>query len=292
MTKLPLLLATMAICAAARAAEPMPEPMSWPAPPASLKMQAVESLDQDPISPKLGNGSVANPAMWPASFIGTYQIGGQYFNCTSTLIAPQVLLTAAHCIANNGNVTIVLKTKSYSGTCQRPQNGYPGVLSLDIALCKMDVDVPAYRYERISLAAGFYKHDMQLVLAGYGCQKVGSPSDKQFRTGPAFVQYLPGEFPGRPHWFATFAGVARNDAFICPGDSGGAVYYEQATADRRLIIAVNSHYDTAERGVSFLTALSAPGVAEFVTNWADNTKSADGKGQRLCGVHADAQNCR
>src|SRR5690242_15713661 len=78
------------------------EPLLWPEAPAQLEMTSVEELTQDPAAPKLGNGSVADPSDWPASFIATIRMGNQDFYCTSTLIGSRTLLLAAHCVADGG----------------------------------------------------------------------------------------------------------------------------------------------------------------------------------------------
>lgn len=47
------------------------KPFLWPEPPPTLELQAVADLDQDPTGDKIGGGSVAEPAQWPASFYAT-----------------------------------------------------------------------------------------------------------------------------------------------------------------------------------------------------------------------------
>ena len=258
----------------------------WPDAPSVLSMKSIDELPrQNPLNPQLVNGKEAVVADWPASFYGIYEVRGDQYICTSTLIAPRALLTAAHCIADNGSVVITRNNVTYRGTCERPKNGYPGVISLDIAMCLMDADVPT-NYERVSFDSKLVARDRRLLLAGFGCTRVGGQSDYKLRTGPAFIEYTLGTLKDYTHWIATYAGKVRADAFICEGDSGGAVYVEQFDAGQRLITAVNSHRDGAGDGISYLTALSSPAVAQFIRDWAQR------KAQRLCGEYKDAKNCR
>jgi hypothetical protein len=276
----PLLVALSALAAYA-------QPVQWPPAPTALRLLSVEELRQNALEPRLGNGTVVEPRDWPASFYGVYEVGGQNFSCTSTLVGARSLLTAAHCIAQGGRVEIQREGRVYEGQCERPQPGYPEPISADWALCLMTQDVPAFRYETISLSMNTLRRDKKLLLAGFGCQQIGGTSDGKFRTGPAFIEHAPGEVPGtgQANWLATFAAVERGDAFICRGDSGGAVFQEPPGFER-IVVAVNSHYDTPGRGVSYLSVLGTSAGEAFLRDWASR------HGQRLCGVHNDATNCR
>lgn len=263
----------------ARPTPPLPRPDT-------LRMLPMEALQQSTIGEKLGNGSVANPRDWPATFSGRYSVGGREFACTSTLVAARVLLTGAHCIAQGGRVEIVSRDSSYFGTCTSPEPGYPEVQSADWALCLMDKPVSNLRYERVSIDSNLLTHNRQLLLTGFGCTLVGGIADGKFRTGPAFIEWLPGQLTDQPNWLATYAAAQRSDAFICEGDSGGAVYILQPSINRRLAIAVNSHRSTDGRLISYLSALSVETGRRFLEDWTAQT------GQSICGMHTDASNCR
>jgi hypothetical protein len=92
--------------------------------------KAVSELNQETSTPKLGNAETADPTKWMASFYS----GSGNFECTSTLIGPQTLLTAAHCVGNGKKASIVLAGKTYSGPCTQ-HTDYPGDASADYALC-------------------------------------------------------------------------------------------------------------------------------------------------------------
>ena len=261
------------------------QPAPWPPAPTTLRLLPVEELRQNTLEPRLGNGTVVDPRDWPASFYAEYEVGGQRLACTSTLVGPRSLLTAAHCIADGGRVELQREGRIYEGQCERPHPGYPEPISADWALCLMTEHVPAHRYETISLSVNTLRRGGNLLLAGFGCQRIGGTSDGKFRTGPAFIEHPPGEITGDANFLATFAAVERGDAFICPGDSGGAVFQEPPGFER-IVVAVNSHYDTPGRGVSYLSVLGTSAGQAFLRDWASR------HGQLLCGVHNDAPNCR
>lgn len=262
------------------------EPAPWPIPPAMLRMTTVESLIQDPLGAKLGNGTVAPPSQWPASFISSFTDGGQVYNCTATLVGPKALLIAAHCIADGGVIEITHRDRTYSSRCEKPVGGYPSNLSLDVAMCLVDQEIPVNGIEKLQLASDVVGVGQTVLLAGFGCTRIGGASDGIFRIGPAFVKSMPGQLPGYPNWLQTYPPSERPGAFICPGDSGGAAFLEDVNTQTREIIGVNSHYDRVGMGISYLTALSAAPVANFLKDWAARHR------QPLCGVHANAPRCR
>jgi uncharacterized protein len=48
------------------------------------------------------NGEIADPAVWPISAVGVVTVGlfSRTMYCTATLVAPKLVLTAAHCLFN------------------------------------------------------------------------------------------------------------------------------------------------------------------------------------------------
>lgn len=273
------LLGTLQVGAAADDAQPAP----WPPPPATLQLRPVDALKQNTTEERLGNGTVVDPKDWPASFYPDFTGNGQAASCTATLLGPHSLLTAAHCIANGGHVGFTRDNQNYMGLCEQAKPSYQSPESPDWAMCLISPEVPV-RYETVSLDVSVLRRNNQLLLAGFGCQKIGNKTDGKFRTGPAFIEKVLGQVVGDPDWIATYAAIARGDAFICPGDSGGAVFFEEPNFPRT-VVAVNSHYDTAGKGVSFLAVLGTPTAKAFLETWAQR------HGQRLCGIHDDAPNC-
>jgi Trypsin len=271
---------------AAFAQTPAPQPDA----PVELGFDALADRPQEGNGPFVMNAQVVDTAQWPATFRGTFTIAQKAYNCTATLVSDRALLTAAHCVADGGQVVLRRSTGpdpagTWRGRCERAPGGYPGVISADWALCRMDQPVPATHYERISLQAPSLAVGDSLRVAGFGCTERDKPADGLYRIGRLHVQHLPGGFDGHPHFIVSRPAFAVGDAAICQGDSGGPSFVTLATG-RRLIVAVNSHHDTEGKGVSMLSALWTEQGARFVRDWAER------HGERLCGEHANAQNCR
>jgi hypothetical protein len=267
------------------------QPKRWPEAPETLEFSAVADLHQSSTEGKVAGGSVADPKDWPASFFAKYTVGGQTLNCTSTLVASRSLLTAAHCIAEGGTVSIEKQGHlPYTGTCHRMDSIYPAETSADWAMCLMHSDVPAGQYETISFRTALIGKDRRITLAGYGCQPSGTGAPK-FLYGYNTIQTPLGESrspidptTAYPNFVSTYAATTGSGAYLCEGDSGGAVFSE-VPGFERTVVAVNSSFDESGNGVSYLSALSAPGPRNFLESWSQNT-------QKLCGVDVNAENCR
>ena len=110
--------------------------------PGGVVVNPVELLRQPGVGPLLIGGKEARTEDWRASFHSRSAIE----TCTATLIGPDVLLLAAHCVGNGQDVTIALDgkppapgTNTVSGPCthsDRYKNGLDDP-SADYALCKL-----------------------------------------------------------------------------------------------------------------------------------------------------------
>jgi len=145
--------------------------------------------------------------------------------------------------------------------------------------------IPAHQSETIDLSTSQLSRNSQLLLTGFGCTAINGKSDGKFRSGPTFVDQLPGQIADYPDWLATVAAVERGDAFICPGDSGGAAF-QLLPGIGRVLVAVNSNYDTAGKGISYLSVLGTPEGISFLNQWRCKHK------QLLNGVDQYATGCR
>ncbi len=298
-----LVAATLAIAGASTVAQ---APASAPAagtkqaPPAPVIKVNDGGVSFTPVSehlsdsgqPQLGNGVIANPQLWPASLVA--RVDGDV--CTATLVGPRTLLTAAHCVGDTARISIDFdkgKT-SFKGTCRRTPRWSIAEPSNDLALCLMDAPVKhtGLSYERMSLDPAPITTGRQLLAGGYGCQDLNRQKLEDppvFRTGSVYVDRVPTPGDTWPNWIFTSAATDASKAFICPGDSGGAVYWVRADQSRLIVAvasAVQSDPARTDYKVSYLAALSTTDAFAFIDGW---WKQA---GHEICGLSPSADGCR
>jgi hypothetical protein len=234
--------------------------------------------------PTLRGARLANPKDWPASFYSVHPGG----SCTSTLVGPRALLTAAHCAPNKSTVALQLAGKVYKGTCAQSNLYSPGSAdgrSADWAICLMDSDVPVSKYETVIVDSSQIRVGTQLLLTGFGCtQATGNGgNDGNYRIGEAKVSALPS---GGNNDLTTSGDVA-----LCYGDSGGGAFiFLDPGKKRRLQVSINSRIEVLDSGRlgnnSYLSSLFTNAAQSFLKTWA-SANSAD-----ICGVTPDAKHCR
>jgi hypothetical protein len=252
---------------------------------------ALSDMTQSTGKPKMGNGVVVNTKLWPASFVSSSAQG----SCTATLIGPRVLMTAAHCVGQGKTARITYADGlAFDGTCKRFPQWSENNPSADFALCHMQAVVKksGLQYEYISLEPVRIKQGQELVAGGYGCTDLESrtvENPPEFRIGSLFIDKLPTVMPSWPEWIATTPGTPGEAAFVCPGDSGGAVYAVQVNGARAavaLISAVGADKAQSDYLVSYLAALSSAAGKKFVSDWLGETK------ELVCGVGSAPPDCR
>lgn len=197
--------------------------------------------------------------------------------CSASVIGQSVILTAAHCVKDEGeigpvpspapesqDVEFVLDQIVYKAKCNQAPLYRDHKEDHDFALCKTDktMSVKPAAISKIGPKIG----DM-VVLTGYGCVKPGGTggNDGILRVGKAEVTKLP---KGTDHWFYTMFEVA-----VCYGDSGGPSLLDTGN---HLIIGVNSRGNIED--LSLMTALFTPESQKFLSDFA-KAKKVD-----ICGV--------
>ncbi len=243
----------------------------------------VSGLKQKPDSPAVIGARVADPALYPASFYSSSG-GGR---CTSSLVAGNVLLTAAHCVADGGEIAIVIKGKRITGKCTHAP-GYVSDDTSDWALCLMASAAPVKPFETVNTDAGRVIKGKDLRLTGFGCTEKNTTggNDGIYREGEAVIVQVPS---AQSNDIVTRAS-SKKTAVLCPGDSGGPAFIA-VTADYKLRYLASVNSRTEMQGglvldTSYLSSVSSTDALDFMKSWSK------ANGATICGLSPNAKNCR
>lgn len=252
-----------------------------------LAAQGVQAAVQmQPLPPKptgimatLIGGDEAHAEDFPA----TVYISDGSGRCTATLIGPESLISAAHCMDDDSAVVFTLLTgKTHRARC-RHHPDYKQNETADWALCYLDTPVlEGVTFESISMDRTIPRRGDRILLSGYGCTKEGGGggNDGTLRVGYAEVIQV----PRRGDWDI----VTKGDVALCFGDSGGPAFYTWGSDDlspaNRVLVSVNSRGNIKD--TSYLSkTLQNEVFSSWVRNWAAANET------EICGIN-DVEGCR
>lgn len=298
------------------AARDGPEVVPLAVPAGEVMFRAVGDADQDGVSVQaaLRNGQPVplNSPDWSASFITDFDNGSGTESCTSAMIGPGVMLTAAHCIPDSLKIAFSFGGTSFGMDCVRHPKWDSGEdPSADYGLCKLSTPArpftpPAsFRYETVDISpmARLAQSRAPVILTGYGCtsdQVAQRRIDRLYRIGRNVViasseTLAPRSYPDTyfgPRGQRNNLFTADTGANICPGDSGGPAFSVGATGTNpQRIIAVNSRVffdpnNNTRYGASLLAGLGGPDFGGWARKWLNE------RGLVACGLAGAPRNCR
>ncbi len=237
-----------------------------------LAFEMTQPQDLDPGGQVVIGASPQATSDWPATMIFRSGVGG----CTSTIVGPKTLVTAAHCVKDGESGSLKLNGTTITVNCTHHPAYTQQNNTADFALCSSDVEMSGVLFENISTSLAYPRKGQKLTLLGYGCRKEGG-------TDHAFGQLYAGEAvvirtPAPPNLDI----VTQGGAALCFGDSGGAPYIR--TGGRRYIAGINSRGDISE--FSFLSSTSTQLFVDWAVQWTESKQTT------ICGLSINAPGCR
>jgi V8-like Glu-specific endopeptidase len=200
---------------------------------------------------------------------------GTWTECSGTLVAPRVFLTAAHCDEGVSRVAVTFDSsyvqssgKTYWGTWHADP-GYNQTQSdpQDLAVVVLDKAVKGISPARLPTAGslGGLRGDQQFTSVGYGAQSVtNGPGGKTFH-------YMDVRFVATgtlnsvtPSWLRISQNAATGNGGTCYGDSGGPNFLGAGSSETNILAATTITGDTACRSTNVDYRLDTPSARAFL----------------------------
>jgi len=195
---------------------------------------------------------------------GEFGTSGWIGNCTANAVAPNVVITAAHCKGTGARINFAHREsgKSYAGTCTRHPRYNTSTIYNDWALCKLDTSLPAGS-KLVNLSKLKPKIGVDMYVNGFGAPNVGT-----HYWGTAKISSYSGNQDV----------VTCGPSNLGGGDSGGTLMVNGADRTFASIWPVGTGVNS--RGNNTCSYYNHYGHSEFVSWVAEYEVS---KGVSLCG---------
>lgn len=179
------------------------------------------------------------------------------WNCTATLIAPQIVVTATHCVFYT-SASIRFETAGQSITADRwawhggynsdPRNSAAGnAANIDIAV--VHLQAPVKGVAPMKLATSKPKKSTPITIVGYGQAYAGEGNFSVKRAGSSAIGVVADD------WF-----YADGRTWTCQGDSGGPAFVKE-NGELKIIGTFSRLRTDCSGGSSYMTT---PLFAEWI----------------------------
>ena len=205
---------------------------------------------------------------------------GTWEECTGTLIAPQVFLTAEHCDLGVSRVEVTFASafdRASSATYWGAWHGDPAYNQSqsdphDIAVVILDKAVrsvtPAQLPAENSLSS--LSGDQKFTPVGYGAQEVSNgPGGKAFHYSD--IRYVAvgtlNSVPGNDSWLRISQNASTGNGGTCYGDSGGPNFLGAGSSETRIVAATTITGDTPCRSTNVDYRLDTASARAFLSHY-------------------------
>ena len=205
---------------------------------------------------------------------------GTWQECTGTLIAPRIFLTAAHCDLGVNRVEV-----TFASTFNRATSPtYWGIWHADraynksqsdphdIAVVVLDKSVKGITPAQLPAANSLsgLTGDQQFTSVGYGAQAVtNGPGGKTFHYSD--VRFVAvgtlNSVPGNGSWLRVSQNASTGNGGTCYGDSGGPNFLGAGASETRIVAATTITGDTACRSTNVDYRLDSASARAFLSNY-------------------------
>ncbi len=208
--------------------------------------------------------------------------------CSATLVGPDALLTARHCVSLAADTGVPLQIEYGGQVAEAVCESAP---ARDAALCRFTPAITGIRLDAIARRPVTVND--AVILTGWAEPRAGQMHRLTrairralgfagpFRVGSGTVQSAGSLIS------VTGAMTPAGPVVADPGDSGGAAYYRSTP---HAIVGVNvcggpGCADGATDGTTTLANLTDPGAVAWICDWMARTKAT------VCGYSTDPVNC-
>lgn len=198
--------------------------------------------------------------------------------CTASAVGPRAMVTAAHCVADNGSISPVredaeyyftIAQREFTAKCKQHPRHRDRQENVDIAFCRTNTDLGLKKYANIAGKHRAVKVGDKPILMGYGCVRSNSPrggNDGILRVGKGTVSAL-ARPEDRYNWFRVDK-KGSEESTLCYGDSGGPVFSSMGDAfsEDHWIVGINSQGNI--RDMSLLVDVTLDKVRDFMRDFS------------------------